>query len=53
MPVHVWPARTTRPHRPNRMRLVAEKIPNVEFIVWPDAGHFELAKHFAEVLREL
>jgi hypothetical protein len=35
------------------MRLVAEKIRNVEFTVWPDAGHVGLAKHFAEVLREL
>ena len=38
---------------PERMRLVADKIPNVTFTVWDDVGHAGLAKHFGEVLREL
>jgi hypothetical protein len=35
------------------MRLVAEKIPQVEFTVWPDVGHAGIAKYFRDVLREL
>lgn len=53
MPVHVWAGANDTTTPPERMRLVADKIPNVEFTVWPDVGHVGLAKHFAEVLREL
>ena len=38
---------------PDRMRLVAEKIPQVEFTVWPDVGHAGIAKYCRDVLREL
>jgi pimeloyl-ACP methyl ester carboxylesterase len=53
IPVHVWAGAHDGVTPPDRMRLVAEKIPGVTFTVWEDVGHAGLAKHFAEVLREL
>jgi pimeloyl-ACP methyl ester carboxylesterase len=53
IPVHVWAGANDRTTPPERMRLVAEKIPQVEFTVWPDVGHAGVAKYFRDVLREL
>jgi pimeloyl-ACP methyl ester carboxylesterase len=53
IPVHVWAGANDGITPPERMRLVAEKIPLVTFTVWDDVGHAGLAKHFREVLREL
>jgi len=53
IPLHVWAGAHDGVTPPDRMRLVAEKIPGVTFTVWDDVGHAGLAKHFAEVLREL
>lgn len=53
MPVHVWAGANDRTTPPDRMRLVADRIPHVEFTVWPDVGHVGIAKHFRDVLREL
>lgn len=52
-PVHVWSGAKDRITPPDRMRLVADKIPQVEFTVWPDVGHAGIAKYFRDVLREL
>jgi len=53
IPVHVWAGANDRTTPPDQMRLVAEKIPNVEFTVWPDVGHAGIAKYLRDVLREL
>jgi pimeloyl-ACP methyl ester carboxylesterase len=53
IPVHVWAGANDRITPPERMRLVADKIPNVEFTIWDGVGHAGIAKHFREVLREL
>ena len=53
IPVHVCAGANDRITPPDRMRLVAEKIPQVEFTVWPDVGHAGIAKYFRDVLREL
>jgi pimeloyl-ACP methyl ester carboxylesterase len=53
IPVHVYAGANDRITPPDRMRLVAEKIPQVEFTVWPDVGHAGIAKYFRDVLREL
>jgi pimeloyl-ACP methyl ester carboxylesterase len=53
MPVHVWAGANDRVTPPERMRLVADKIPNVEFTIWDDVGHAGIAKYFRDVLREL
>ena len=53
IPVHVWAGGTDRITPPERMQLVADKIPNVEFTVWEDVGHVGLTKYFRDVLREL
>jgi pimeloyl-ACP methyl ester carboxylesterase len=52
MPVHVW-AGANDHTPPERMRLVADKIPNVVFTVWDDVGHAGIAKYFRDVLHEL
>src|SRR5262249_53328064 len=36
IPVHVWAGANDRTTPPDRMREVAERIPQVEFTVWPD-----------------
>jgi pimeloyl-ACP methyl ester carboxylesterase len=53
IPVHVCAGANDRIKPPDRMRLVAEKIPQVEFTVWQDVGHAGIAKYFRNVLREL
>ena len=53
IPVHVWAGAHDGITSPDRMRLVAERIPRVTFTVWDDVGHAGIAKHFREVLREL
>jgi pimeloyl-ACP methyl ester carboxylesterase len=53
IPVHVWAGANDRTTPPDRMRLVAEKIPQVEFTVWPDVGHAGLVKYLRDVMREL
>ena len=53
IPVHVWAGANDRITPPERMQLVADKIPNVEFTLWDDAGHAGIDKHFRDVLREL
>lgn len=53
IPVHVWAGANDAITPPDRMRLVAQKIPRVTFTVWDDVGHAGLAKYFREVLREL
>jgi pimeloyl-ACP methyl ester carboxylesterase len=53
IPIHVWAGANDRITPPDRMRLVTEKIPQVEFTVWPDVGHAGIAKYFRDVLREL
>ena len=53
IPVHVWAGANDAITPPERMRLVAERIPQVTFTVWDDVGHAGLAKYFREVLREL
>jgi pimeloyl-ACP methyl ester carboxylesterase len=53
IPVHVWAGAQDAITPPDRMRLVAEKIPRVTFTVWDDVGHAGIAKHFGRVLREL
>jgi len=52
-PVHVWAGANDRTTPPDRMRVVAEKIPQMEFTVWPDVGHAGIAKYLRDVLREL
>ena len=52
IPVHVW-AGANDHTPPERMRLVADKIPNVEFTIWDDVGHAGIAKHLRDVLHEL
>jgi pimeloyl-ACP methyl ester carboxylesterase len=53
IPVHVWAGANDQITPPERMRLVADKIPNVEFTIWEDVGHAGIAKYFRDVLREL
>jgi len=53
IPVHVWAGANDGITPPDRMRLVAERIPRVTFTVWDDVGHAGLAKYFRDVLREL
>lgn len=53
IPVHVWAGSNDGITPPDRMRLVADRIPRVTFTVWDDVGHAGLAKHFGDVLREL
>jgi pimeloyl-ACP methyl ester carboxylesterase len=53
IPVHVWAGANDRITPPERMRLVADKIPNVEFTVWDGVGHAGITKHCRDVLREL
>jgi hypothetical protein len=38
---------------PDRMQMVAERIPRVTFTIWDDAGHAGIARYFRDVLREL
>ena len=53
IPVHVWAGAHDETTPPDRMRLVAERIPLVTFTVWDDVGHAGIAKYFRDVLREL
>ena len=53
IPVHVWAGANDGITPPERMRLVAERIPGVTFTVWDDVGHAGIAKNFGDVLREL
>jgi pimeloyl-ACP methyl ester carboxylesterase len=53
IPVHVCAGANDRIKPPDRMRLVAEKIPQFDFSVWQDVGHAGIAKYFRNVLREL
>jgi pimeloyl-ACP methyl ester carboxylesterase len=53
IPVHVWAGANDGITPPERMRLVADKIPNVEFTIWEDVGHAGIAKYLRDVLREL
>jgi pimeloyl-ACP methyl ester carboxylesterase len=52
-PVHVWAGANDRITPPERMRLVAERIPAVTFTMWDDVGHAGIARYFGDVLREL
>jgi pimeloyl-ACP methyl ester carboxylesterase len=53
IPVHVWAGAKDEITPPDRMRLVAERIPRVRFTVWDDVGHAGIAKYLREVLSEL
>jgi pimeloyl-ACP methyl ester carboxylesterase len=53
IPVHVWAGANDRITPPDRMQMVAERIPRVTFTIWDDAGHAGIAKYFRDVLREL
>lgn len=50
IPVHLWHGEQDPRVRLVTQEFAAETIPDARLTVWPDAGHFGIAKHWRQVL---
>ncbi|HEY7478843.1 MAG TPA: alpha/beta fold hydrolase [Actinomycetota bacterium] len=53
IPFGLWAGASDRLTPPDRMRLLADRIPGARLTVWDDGGHLAIAKHLPEVLRDV
>ena len=50
IPVHLWHGEQDARVPLVTQEFAAETIPDARLTIWPDAGHFGIAKHWSQIL---
>ena len=51
IPVHLWHGAQDPGVRLATQEFAAETIPDSRLTIWPDAGHFGMAKYWSQILK--